>query len=227
MVASPAAAVTIRSPASRGAQRNMRCAKGARRERARCNLTGTTQHLRLEPADLITLTLADSSTQRVRVVSAQFGAGLNLRVEAVAEATAWRLAGSVYDLVATMPGNTAFGSVPAGLAVPASYWTWDEVNSLTVMPINGGSRIVGATEAEALNGSESFRFPGAFETVDQLGTVSRIATGRAERPLAPASIHRTRHGSNNLTITWVRRTRIGGEWLDLTGDAAGRSKRSL
>jgi hypothetical protein len=65
---------------------------------------------------------------------------------------------------------------------------------------------------------ESFRSPGAFETVEQVGTVSRIATGRAERPLAPASIRGTRDGSNNLTISWVRRTRIGGEWLDLTGD---------
>ncbi len=324
------------------------------RERARFNFTGTTQHVRLEPADPVTLTLADGSTQRARVVSVQFGADLTLRIEAVAEAaadytlvspadggsgrapdalpapyvtrgfaprlplladaddaggtglrgyllaggysgqswrgaTAWRLAGTAYDLVATMPGNTAFGSVPAGLALPASYWTWDDINSLTVTPINGASRVVGATEAEvlnganlgaligptgvveliqhvnavvngdgsitlsrllrgrrgtedagafstatyilldgsqlritsalsALNGPESFRFPGAFETVEQVGTVSRIATGRAERPLAPASIRGTRDGSNNLTITWVRRTRIGGEWLDLTGD---------
>jgi hypothetical protein len=204
-------------------------------------------------------------------------------------AVAWRLAGTAYDLVATMPGNTAVGTVPSGLAVPASYWSWDEVNTLNVVPINGGSRIVGATEAEvlnganlgamvsasglveiiqhvnatvngdgsitlsrllrgrrgtedagafsaatyllldgsqlrvtsalaALNGSESFRFPGAFETVEQVGTISRIAAGRAERPFAPVNIAGARDGSNNLTITWVRRTRIGGEWLDLTGD---------
>jgi hypothetical protein len=26
----------------------------------------------------------------------------------------------------------------------------------------------------------------------------------------------TRDGANNLTLTWLRRTRIGGEWNDLT-----------
>ena len=81
-----------------------------------------------------------------------------------------------------------------------------------------GSQLRITSALSALNGSESFRFPGAFETVEQVGTASRIATGRAERPLAPASIRGTRDGSNNLTITWVRRTRLGGEWLDLTGD---------
>lgn len=54
--------------------------------------------------------------------------------------------------------------------------------------------------------------------MEQVGTISRIATGRAERPLAPVSIRATRDGSNNLIISWVRRTRIGGEWLDLTGE---------
>lgn len=48
--------------------------------------------------------------------------------------------------------------------------------------------------------------------------MTRSNAGRAERPYAPAQIRGTRDGSLNLTITWVRRTRLGGEWLDWTGD---------
>ena len=57
-----------------------------------------------------------------------------------------------------------------------------------------------------------------FDTVETArATVTKAARGRAERPYAPAQIAGTRDGSLNLTITWVRRTRIGGEWLDGTG----------
>lgn len=41
--------------------------------------------------------------------------------------------------------------------------------------------------------------------------------GRAEQPYAPVHIAGTRDGSNDLMIAWVRRTRIGGELVDLTG----------
>ncbi len=34
------------------------------------------------------------------------------------------------------------------------------------------------------------------------------------KPLSPVHIEGTRDGSNNLTINWIRRTRIGGEWRD-------------
>ncbi len=35
------------------------------------------------------------------------------------------------------------------------------------------------------------------------------------KPLSPVHIIGNRDGSNNLTISWIRRTRIGGEWRDL------------
>jgi hypothetical protein len=41
-----------------------------------------------------------------------------------------------------------------------------------------------------------------------------IYTGKTLRPFAPVSIRGVRDGSNNLTITWIRRTRISGEWRD-------------
>jgi hypothetical protein len=39
-------------------------------------------------------------------------------------------------------------------------------------------------------------------------------TAVGKKPFAPCHVRGTRDGSNNLTITWKRRTRIGGEWLD-------------
>ncbi len=57
-----------------------------------------------------------------------------------------------------------------------------------------------------------------FETVETAAsTVTKTTRGRAERPYAPAHIKGTRDGSQNLTTTWIRRTRLGGEWLDGTG----------
>ena len=40
--------------------------------------------------------------------------------------------------------------------------------------------------------------------------------GAALRPYAPAQLAGTRDGSDNLTITWQRRTRYGGQWQDGT-----------
>ena len=48
------------------------------------------------------------------------------------------------------------------------------------------------------------------------GTLRTFAdTGRGLHPYAPVHIKGTRDGSNNLTITAVRRARIDGEWRDL------------
>ncbi len=41
-----------------------------------------------------------------------------------------------------------------------------------------------------------------------------INTGISQKPYQPVHITGSRDGSDNLTIDWVRRTRIGGEWLD-------------
>jgi hypothetical protein len=42
-------------------------------------------------------------------------------------------------------------------------------------------------------------------------------TGNDLRPYAPVHIVGARDVDANLTITWIRRTRIGGEWIDNTG----------
>lgn len=39
-------------------------------------------------------------------------------------------------------------------------------------------------------------------------------TGKKFKPYSPVHIAGSRDGSNNLTVTWIRRTRIDGEWRD-------------
>ena len=53
-----------------------------------------------------------------------------------------------------------------------------------------------------------------------IATASEVAfTNNAEslEPYAPTHIVGVRDGSSNLTVTWHRRTRLGGEWRDLVG----------
>jgi hypothetical protein len=45
-------------------------------------------------------------------------------------------------------------------------------------------------------------------TIAQNFTYSAVAL----KPYSPAQIAGTRDGSGNLTLNWVRRTRIGGDW---------------
>lgn len=60
-----------------------------------------------------------------------------------------------------------------------------------------------------------------FETLNTARTtVVKSARGRAEKPYAPAHVRGTRDGGLNITSTWVRRTRVGGEWRDGTGTVA-------
>ncbi len=46
------------------------------------------------------------------------------------------------------------------------------------------------------------------------------------KPFSPVEIKGTRDVSNNLTITWVRRSRIGGEWKDLIDVPLGEASES-
>lgn len=69
-----------------------------------------------------------------------------------------------------------------------------------------------------LGETRHFRAVGRFDSFDAAATESRAIAGAAEKPFAPVSIAGSRDGSGNLTVTWVRRTRIGGEWLDGTED---------
>lgn len=50
--------------------------------------------------------------------------------------------------------------------------------------------------------------------------------GNSKKPLAPVHLSATRDGSDNITINWVRRTRIDGEWRDLVDAGLGEAAES-
>jgi hypothetical protein len=63
------------------------------------------------------------------------------------------------------------------------------------------------------------RAPSIYESVESApATVIKALRGREERPYAPVHLAGPRDGTGNLTITWVRRTRVNGVWADFTGD---------
>lgn len=51
-------------------------------------------------------------------------------------------------------------------------------------------------------------------TLAEAETLEFIYTGNALKPLSPVQVRGSRDGSGNLTISWVRRTRGGGDWRD-------------
>lgn len=73
-------------------------------------------------------------------------------------------------------------------------------------------------QASEVSATRHHRAVTVFETVETAArTVTKAARGRAEHPYAPCQVTGSRDGSNNFTIAWIRRTRLGGEWLDGTG----------
>lgn len=52
------------------------------------------------------------------------------------------------------------------------------------------------------------------KTLGQTAAQTFIYSGRALKPYAPVHVTGTRSGGGDLTIAWVRRTRVGGGWRD-------------
>jgi len=87
----------------------------------------------------------------------------------------------------------------------------------TVLDLSGGAV---AREQVALDLLQVLRYYEAVTygaMVDPTQSQQFTDTGNDLRPYAPASLAGSRDGSGNLTLTWIRRTRIGGAWLDGIG----------
>lgn len=81
-----------------------------------------------------------------------------------------------------------------------------------------GSRAAFQAQVTEANATRFHRAVSVFESIaTSAPTVTKSRRGRAEKPYAVAHLAGTRDLSGNLTLTWIRRTRIGGEWLDGTG----------
>lgn len=62
-----------------------------------------------------------------------------------------------------------------------------------------------------------FKAPTITKPLETATPLEETFYGRSKYPFSPADIRGVRDGSNNLTITWQRRTRVSGEWLDGSG----------
>ena len=69
-----------------------------------------------------------------------------------------------------------------------------------------------------LNASRLWRAVSVGSVFDDAEIQPRIHTGRDLKPYAPWAVKAAKSGSpTNITISWTRRTRIGGEWKDGAG----------
>lgn len=66
-----------------------------------------------------------------------------------------------------------------------------------------------------LNVNKFYRGVTIGQNLQQAMTRGFANTGAGLKPYAPCHIVGSRDGSNNLTVTWVRRTRYSGEWMDV------------
>jgi hypothetical protein len=71
------------------------------------------------------------------------------------------------------------------------------------------------SEADATRYHRAVTLYGTLETAAP--TLVKASRGRAERPWSPCQIAGARDGGQNLTITWARRTRLGGGWMNNAG----------
>lgn len=65
--------------------------------------------------------------------------------------------------------------------------------------------------------ARSWKAVGSGALFEDAETVVATATGRDLMPYAPVHIAGSRDADGSLTLTWQRRTRIGGDWRDGTG----------
>jgi hypothetical protein len=52
-------------------------------------------------------------------------------------------------------------------------------------------------------------------SLDDAGAIGFTNTGAGRKPYSVVHVAVTRNGSNDIIITWIRRTRVGGQWVDI------------
>jgi hypothetical protein len=69
-------------------------------------------------------------------------------------------------------------------------------------------------DENAINQKRYYKAVTLGATLDTATSRTFTYTGASLKPYAPVHLKGTRDSSNNLTISWIRRTRYGGEWRD-------------
>jgi len=74
-----------------------------------------------------------------------------------------------------------------------------------------------------INNVRFWKIVGIGQLLEGRAAISAVNTGESLKPWAPVRIAGTRDGSDNLTITWVRRSRIGHQRLLVAAPPVGES----
>ena len=122
------------------------------------------------------------------------------------------------DVADNMDGTYTFSNLLRGRRGTEWACGTHGANELFVMPSTGAQRVqdpLSVLGPDALL-QRRHRGPGSSTVTSQSFAIS----GADLKPYAPAGIGGTVDGSGNITITWIRRTRIGGEadWADGVAD---------
>ena len=63
-------------------------------------------------------------------------------------------------------------------------------------------------------------------TLDDSGAIGFTNTSVGQKPYSVVHVDITRDGSDNIIITWIRRTRIDGQWRDFVDVSLGETTES-
>lgn len=90
--------------------------------------------------------------------------------------------------------------------------------------VAGLARVV--STAADIGATRSYKAITAGESLDSASVVDFSDTGVGLKPLAPVHINAGRDAAGNIIITWVRRTRVDGEWRDYADASLGEAAES-
>jgi hypothetical protein len=166
----------------------------------------------LDNTNTITVVIANGNDAITTCTDSQLLEGANMAlvltaagdVEVIQFQTVTSLGGGVYQLSKLVRGKRGTDHVVGMHGSSETFILYD------------ATAFDKATVPLGWNGLSRYeRVLGRYDSFDALTSVSHMFSGRAELPYSPVGITGTRDGSNNLTISWIRRSRIGGDyWSD-------------
>ena len=92
-------------------------------------------------------------------------------------------------------------------------WGSHSTGEAFVLLTNAVKRVI--LDDSVIGKSVLLKVIGAYGSLAAASPQTVLVTGAEYKPYAPSHVAAARDGSNNITLTWIRRTRSGGQWSDL------------
>jgi hypothetical protein len=119
------------------------------------------------------------------------------------------------DAVQNMDGSYTLSGLLRGRRGTEWAISGHAVGDAVVDPYSGVIRV--ADPLSAVNQLRYYRAVTIGQDVSLVQSDPFTIVGNDDKPYSPVHLAGARDGGNNLTLTWIRRTRIGGPWLDGIG----------